>query len=143
MSNLKRRLAAGMMSAGLIAIGSVGLASTAQAAPAGASAPAAATGMASLDAEFECGPNNWVGKLVPDNPPGGADFHSACVAHDTCYSTGSTTSRIACDEAFLSRMRQACADEGQGSFCNGIAQAYYYVVRTSGGSYYKGSGAND
>lgn len=93
--------------------------------------------------EFQCGPNNWVGSLVPENPPGGADFHPACVAHDTCYSPSSRTDRRACDSAFLHNMRYACDVAGKGWSCNSIAGTYYGAVRGIGWSFYKGSGANN
>ncbi|WP_156822654.1 phospholipase A2 [Demetria terragena] len=91
--------------------------------------------------EFECGPNNWVGKLVPENPPGGANFHNACVAHDRCYDQGSSVDRKVCDQRFRDAMYSACA--GKGSLCKGVANVYYGAVRGVGWTFYEGSGANN
>ncbi|MBC9958059.1 phospholipase A2 [Yimella sp. cx-51] len=93
--------------------------------------------------EFQCGPNNWIGRLVPENPPGGANFHYACVRHDACYSAGSTTSRATCDSAFRNRMYNACTAAGKGATCKRIADVYYWAVRGAGRFYYKGSGLNN
>lgn len=93
--------------------------------------------------EFQCGPNNWIGRLVPENPPGGANFHNACVRHDACYSEGSRTNRLTCDQAFRTRMNNACTAAGKGATCRAIASTYYYAVRGAGRWYYKGSGLNN
>lgn len=108
-------------------------------------APTASTGVTAAYAagEFQCGPNNWIGSLVPENPPGGADFHNACVAHDACYSKGSSTNRLTCDEAFRTRMNNACAAAGKGATCRAVASLYYYAVRGAGKYYYEGSGLNN
>lgn len=93
--------------------------------------------------EFQCGPNNWIGRLVPENPPGGANFHYACTRHDACYSAGSRTNRLTCDTAFRTRMNNACAAAGKGATCRAIASTYYWAVRGAGRFYYKGSGLNN
>lgn len=93
--------------------------------------------------EFQCGPNNWIGYLVPDNPPGAADFGPACASHDQCYSPGSPYNRSTCDSWFRDDMRFACAEAGAGSFCLSVASLYYGAVRTFGGSFYGGDGLNN
>lgn len=142
----RKRVLAGLAGAALLSGAGIATAGGAEAAaPAEASSAAVRTGPAITyqAGEFQCGPNNWIGSLVPENPPGGADFHPACVAHDRCYSVGSTTDRGTCDSAFLANMRYACAVAGKGWTCNSIAATYYGAVRSVGWSFYKGSGANN
>lgn len=139
-----RRIA--MATVGLAAVGTVSLslapsASAAETPTTGAvPAPSVQAVLAAQTEELQCGPNNWIGYLVPDNPPGGADFHQACVNHDTCYSVGSTTPRATCDAAFRSDMYAACAAAGAGSSCTTVANVYYWAVREYGEDYYDGSG---
>lgn len=131
--------AAGLLAAGAASFIVASPAGAAEATPETAVAPSAAV-FATTASEFQCGPNNWVGYLVPDNPPGGANFHPACVNHDTCYSVGSTTPRATCDANFLADLDAACAAAGAGSTCTAEAKVYYETVRTFGKSFYDGSG---
>lgn len=93
--------------------------------------------------EFQCGPNNWVGVLVPENPPGGANFYPACYSHDACYNYASWTDRATCDLRFRNDMYYACDIAGKGSLCKGVANTYYYAVRGAGWMFYDGQGANN
>ena len=142
------RILGGLAGAALVSAVGIGTADGAEASTAAAdsvpatSAPPAQPALATAG-EFQCGPNNWIGGLVPENPPGGANFHPACIAHDQCYSSASTTDRRACDSTFLANMRYACDLAGKGWTCDGIAGTYYGAVRSVGWSFYKGSGANN
>ena len=74
---------------------------------------------------------------------GRADFRPACAAHDQCYSPGSTTSRLACDERLRADLSIACAGVYGGaslSTCHGVASTYYRAVRWFGRSRYLGTG---
>lgn len=137
----KYRILGGVAGATVLSTIGLGMAGGAQASTTSGT-PAPTTGIFPAT-EFQCGPNNWVGALVPENPPGGANFHYACVAHDTCYDYGSPTDRADCDGQFLSRMYFACDQAGGGSWCYGTARTYYYAVRGAGWAFYKGSGANN
>lgn len=130
-----RRLVVALVAA-LAALVTAGALTPADAAPSAPAAPAAV-------AEFQCGPNNWIGYLVPDNPPGAADFGPACWNHDACYSAGSTTDRATCDARFRADMRYACDLDGGSSFCYSVASLYYQAVRSFGDSFYEGSGLNN
>lgn len=82
---------------------------------------------------------------VPDSW-GKADFRSSCGAHDDCYSATSKTSRLACDQALLTRLRAACAVAYPGwnpsrYTCYGVAWTYYEAVRTFGAWAYTGQGS--
>lgn len=110
-------------------------------APAQASQSATRRHVTSVD-RFQCGPNNWVGALVPERPWGGADFHPACLEHDACYSKASRVNRYNCDVAFRVNMYAACAAQGKGSTCRSVASTYFYAVRGFGYVFYRGGGAN-
>jgi hypothetical protein len=88
-----------------------------------------------------------------DSPDGNglADFDAACAAHDACYSTGSTESRLRCDDQFKDDLHAACGaayplDIEEPNFrrlaaaCHQTAGIYYGAVRSRGRSHYEGSG---
>ncbi|MEH0109172.1 phospholipase A2 [Tersicoccus sp. MR15.9] len=82
---------------------------------------------------------------VPDSW-GRADFRSACAQHDACYSATSTTSRLDCDTAFLTRLRTACSTAYPAwsplrYTCYGVAWTYYEAVRELGRYAYSGQGS--
>ncbi|WP_076692824.1 phospholipase A2 [Tersicoccus sp. Bi-70] len=82
---------------------------------------------------------------VPDSW-GKADFRYACARHDACYSATSTTSRLACDQAFLTRLRTACSTAYSAwnplrYTCYGVAWTYYEAVREFGVYAYSGKGS--
>ena len=97
-------------------------------APAGVSAPAAVTSQ-----YCTWSPDSW----------GRADFRPACSTHDRCYSPGSTTSRLVCDQQLRADLRLACSSAYQGASlrtCHGVASTYYGAVRWFGRSRYLGAG---
>lgn len=72
-------------------------------------------------------------------------FKPTCDAHDICYSVGSTTNRLDCDNVFLASLLRECERAYSAglmrSTCRGVAQTYYTAVRTFGASYYDGAGS--
>lgn len=77
---------------------------------------------------------------------GAADFRGACRLHDACYSAASSTSRLACDNAFRARLRDACSTAYGGwnplrYACYGVAWTYWQVVRSWGAFAYAGTGS--
>lgn len=76
---------------------------------------------------------------------GKANFKPTCDAHDICYSVGSTTNRLDCDNVFLASLLRECERAYSAglmrSTCRGVAQTYYTAVRTFGASYYDGAGS--
>jgi hypothetical protein len=75
----------------------------------------------------------------------GANFRSACAAHDRCYRSTSTTSRLACDQRFHAGLIAACLVTFRASNplrygCAVVSQDYYYAVRIFGKSSYHGRG---
>lgn len=126
----------------MVGVGMVGLAGMGVSAPAQASTSTSQVQL-STSGEFQCGPNNWVGNLVPESPWGGANFHPACLKHDACYNQVSYTNRYDCDVAFRYNMYAACSAAGKGATCRGVASTYYYAVRDFGRWFYKGHGLNN
>lgn len=57
-----------------------------------------------------CG-TTFTDPLVPDRI-GSMDLLPACLAHDACYATGTTTPRSDCDAALGQAVQQACTDAG-------------------------------
>ncbi|WP_050986214.1 hypothetical protein [Schlesneria paludicola] len=79
-----------------------------------------------------CGPgNSWGGN--PFIPQGfyGADFRSACAAHDACYQ--SCADRRDCDRQFLYNMQSACECSSNPRACQRKARCYYLAARLFGG----------
>ncbi|GGC98144.1 hypothetical protein GCM10011512_26360 [Tersicoccus solisilvae] len=114
---------------------------TATSAQAASIAPVTAT-VAAAETDY-CGTPSTA--WVPDGW-GRADFRSACGKHDDCYSAASTTGRLACDQAFHTRLRTSCA-AAYGSWdprrytCYGVAWTYYEAVREFGAWAYSGQGS--
>lgn len=83
---------------------------------------------------------------VPDSF-GAADFHQACERHDACYSAGSRTDRLDCDNHLASDLFRACAvahprmNDPFRIACNGVGVTYYVGVRVIGWSHYRGEGS--
>lgn len=116
---------------------------------------AAATGIGAAPT-FELAPKHVYAPTATDGctgAPGGyglADFHSACVKHDKCYSWRSGFSRLRCDKAFRENLGVACVDAYEGAtnqhllddrlHCFYITEVYYSGVRHLGESYYNGAG---
>ncbi|WP_396135330.1 phospholipase A2 [Amycolatopsis sp. A133] len=74
-----------------------------------------------------------------------ANFRPACDAHDNCYSSGSRTPRLVCDDVLRGSLKVVCA----GAFgpsnplragCYSEAETFYVAVRTLGKPHYQGSG---
>ncbi|MFI6026592.1 phospholipase A2 [Amycolatopsis magusensis] len=75
----------------------------------------------------------------------GANFRPACDAHDKCYSRGSGTPRLVCDQAFHSALTVACVNTFPSPHpmriqCTQAAMGYYVAVRQYGRSHYEGYG---
>lgn len=81
-----------------------------------------------------CGPqNSWGGnRLIPQGFYG-ADFRSACAAHDACYQT--CADRRDCDRQFLCNMQSACDCSANPRACYRKAKFYYMSARLFGGVY--------
>lgn len=84
-----------------------------------------------------------------------ADFTGACNAHDVCYSAGSTTARLACDDKLRADLHAACdqaynpppppepgprPDGNPLEGCHKEAEKYYFFVREAGQGFYDGRG---
>lgn len=107
-----------------------------------ASAPqgAFAVALAADDAPNGCSfsPDAW----------GSADFKPTCDRHDICYSTPSTTDRRDCDGTFRAGLREECLRAygqtgARSRACLGVADVYYYAVRSAGWNFYEGQGRNN
>jgi len=95
-----------------------------------------------------CGANDWLGKLVP-NQPYYVDFGPSCNTHDICYGTCNSWKQQ-CDERFLEDMLTACNaafpkdDIFWGRWyrrCAISASAYFAAVSLAGqGAYDAGQG---
>jgi hypothetical protein len=79
-----------------------------------------------------CGPgNSWGGNALVPQGFYGADFRSACAAHDACY--GTCADRYDCDQAFLQNMYSACDNSYNPQACYRQAEHYYMMTRMFGG----------
>jgi len=85
-----------------------------------------------------CGPNSWVGHLVPDGLPGTYNFRTPCDHHDVCYGTWGSN-KGACDSRFYTEMRATC---GARLSCQRWAAAYYTAVATFGGGAFNNAQRN-
>ena len=85
--------------------------------------------------------------IFPGTPPAYYNFHSSCDWHDLCYHYhyygGGYSGRLSCDNGFLSRMRNWCANYYDSwwkaplrNTCYNAASTYYGAVRAFGGSFF-------
>jgi hypothetical protein len=97
-----------------------------------------------------CGPDGWLGTVVPQSILG-CHFKEACDGHDKCYSRclecgdlyGQATCNGTCEDK--RERKQACDTEfynkllvnNPGPHCRLAATAYYYAVRYKGCSYFR------
>lgn len=83
---------------------------------------------------------------VPDSF-GSANFSPACERHDECYSAGSRTDRLDCDNQLASDLFRACASARPSMndpfriACNSVGVTYYVGVRVVGWTHYRGQGS--
>jgi len=71
----------------------------------------------------------------------GCSFTSACIDHNRCYDTcvdpaRKVKARLACDQAFLKRMKSVCQSCPKKNECMIWANIYYSAVRSAGASSY-------
>lgn len=100
-----------------------------------------------------CGPDGWLGVLVPDTPVG-CDFTAACDQHDICYGrciagcspiAGTSAcdgdckarrpEKEKCDSAFVKKMK---ADNPGRWICEKVADDYYWFVSNCGCGFFRG-----
>jgi len=68
---------------------------------------------------------------------GPVDLTPACMAHDACYSTGTTSTRAECDAEFGQQILQECQASGMATaICIGLAGVYQWAVEIGGASAY-------
>jgi RHS repeat-associated protein len=86
-----------------------------------------------------CGPDDWRGQFVTDNPMGIINFKPACDKHDICY--GECQKKELCDKRFCEQTKKLCSDKYSGrifSFtlndCNELAKIYCDAVTKKGKS---------
>ncbi|MCH2182598.1 MAG: hypothetical protein MK108_11385 [Mariniblastus sp.] len=80
-----------------------------------------------------CGPDSLRGPLrylIPQGA-GGADFRSACRAHDACYSRAGAD-RNACDCRFREQLMRECERSRNPRRCRRVAMIMYRSVRKYG-----------
>ncbi|HYI64143.1 MAG TPA: RHS repeat-associated core domain-containing protein, partial [Allosphingosinicella sp.] len=78
--------------------------------------------------------------MAPDEVDG-INISQACVRHDACYSSSSTTDRRECDDQLAIEIRWLCEIQG-GTFaqCLALSTAYYGAVSNLGWIFYRGRG---
>jgi hypothetical protein len=90
---------------------------------------------------YGCGPSRY-DSLVPDRI-GSMNFIPACIAHDQCYDTGSTTARSVCDAQFGRDIKEACLDANYPWIvCAIVGEVYHWGVALFGASAYHAGQAN-
>ena len=90
---------------------------------------------------YGCGSGQNDG-LVPDQI-GRMNLLPACIAHDQCYDTGSSTARSVCDAQFGRDIKEACLDANYPwIICVVVGGAYHLGVAMFGASDYHGDQAN-